>query len=438
MLAREHEPPVRACQQTLAQVKRHTLGPFGLIGILSQYYTFRLTDSEWVPGGSCELGDERGYGHGPDPVARRHTVVGDEVKAAVYYGQADIRIERWPDPTPGADEVVLEVHAAGICGTDASEYAEGPVQYPIETRHPVTGHLGPMIPGHELCGRVVARGPLVTGISEGDLVVSGAGISCSTCAPCRVGQTNLCKRYATIGLQRHGGLAQYCAAPAGTCVRVEPFELSEDTAALAQPMAIAHHSMTRGHPVPGEHVVVFGAGGIGTFLTFALARLGADVLVADSNPDRLRTAKDLGAGDVVQAQVASELVDEVRRRQHKPVVIYEVTGTLAGFEAATALIEPGGRIVAVGLHDRSRQIDLRGLTLGEISLVGTMAHVCAQDLPAALELLGRRDGGWGDVAPEALPLERLVPDGILPLVEGRGSRIKTLIDPWAVQARSTS
>ena len=99
------------------------------------------------------------------------------MKAAIYYGQADIRVERWPDPTPGPDEVVLEVHAAGICGTDASEYAEGPVQYPIETRHPVTGHLGPMIPGHELCGRVVGRGPLVTGISEGDLVVSGAGIS---------------------------------------------------------------------------------------------------------------------------------------------------------------------------------------------------------------------------------------------------------------------
>ena len=203
-------------------------------------------------------------------------------------------------------------------------------------------------------------------------------------------------------------------------------------------MAIAHHSMTRGHPAPGEHAVVFGAGGIGTFLTFALVQLGADVLVADANADRLRTAKNLGAADVVEAHLASELVDEVRRREHKPVLIYEVTGTMAGFEAAAALIEPGGRIVAVGLHDRSRQVDLRGLTLGEISLIGTMAHVCEQDLPAALELLRRRDGGWGDVAPEALSLEQLVPDGILPLVEGRGSRIKTLIDPWAVQARPTS
>jgi (R,R)-butanediol dehydrogenase / meso-butanediol dehydrogenase / diacetyl reductase len=360
------------------------------------------------------------------------------VKAAIYYGRADIRVDRWPDPTPGPDEVVLEVHAAGICGTDASEYAEGPLQYPIETRHPVTGHVGPMIPGHELCGRVVARGPLVTGMSEGDLVVSGAGISCSSCPRCRVGQTNLCDRYATIGLQRHGGLAEFCAVPAGTCVQVAPFELSEDTAALAQPMAIAHHSMTRGHPAPGEHVVVFGAGGIGTFLTFALAQLGADVWVADANPDRLRTAKDLGAADVVQAKETAELVDAVRAREHEPVLIYEVTGTTTGLEAAGALIEPGGRIVAVGLHDRSRLIDLRRLTLGEISLIGTMAHVCAQDLPAALDLLGRRDAGWRDVAPEALSLEQLVPDGILPLVEGRSSRIKTLIDPWAAQARPTA
>jgi (R,R)-butanediol dehydrogenase / meso-butanediol dehydrogenase / diacetyl reductase len=333
---------------------------------------------------------------------------------------------------------VLEVHAAGICGTDASEYAGGPIQYPIETRHPVTGHTGPMIPGHEVCGRVVGRGASVTDLAEGELVVSGAGISCNSCRRCRTGHTNLCLRYATIGLQRHGGLAQYCAVPASTCVRVAPFELSEDTAALAQPMAIAHHSMTRGQPAAGQQVLVIGAGGIGAFLTFALAQLGTDVLVADLRSERLDTASALGATNTVQAQEPTALVDEVRNRGHQPVVVYEVTGTLEGLDAARALIEPGGRIVAVGLHHQPRLVNLRALTLDEISIVGTMAHVCARDLPAALVLLRQRDRPWTDVAPVALALDRLVPDGIIPLVEGRSPRIKTLIDPWAVEDRPTS
>ncbi len=330
------------------------------------------------------------------------------------------------------------MHATGICGTDASEYAAGPIQYPIEVRHPVTGHYGPMIPGHEISGRVVAKGSGVTDLREGDLVVSGAGISCQVCVPCRAGRTNLCERYATVGLQRHGGLAQYCAVPVSTCVQAAPFDLSEDTAALAQPMAIAHHSMSRGLPAPGERALVIGAGGIGAFLTFALADLGAVVSVADLNGERLQIAKDLGAADVVRVQNPADLTEEVRSRSHRPAVVYEVTGTLTGLDAARALVEPGGRIVAIGLHDRPRPIDLRALTLDEVSLVGTMAHVCAHDLPAALSLLRRRARGWTDVAPAALALDDLVPDGIMPLVEGRSTRIKTLIDPWATQARATT
>ena len=383
------------------------------------------------PGEGCQRPRSPGQAQpGPDRRAN--------LKAAIYYGRADIRVERWPDPTPGPDEVLLEVHAAGICGTDASEYADGPIQYPIDTPHPVTGHSGPMIPGHEVSGRVVGRGASVTQLAEGELVVSGAGISCNRCRRCRAGHTNLCLRYATIGLQRHGGLAQYCAVPASTCVRVAPFELSEDTAALAQPMAIAHHSMTRGQPAAGEHVLVIGAGGIGAFLTFALAQLGTEVLVADVRSERLDTARALGAADGVEAREATALVEEVRNRGHQPVVVYEVTGTLGGLEAARALVEPGGRIVAVGLHDRPRQVNLRALTLDEISIVGTMAHVCARDLPAALLLLRQRGRPWVDVAPVALALDQLVPDGIIPLVEGRSTRIKTLIDPWAEQARPTS
>ena len=107
----------------------------------------------------------------------------------------------------------------GICGTDAAEFAHGPRMFPIETRHPASGHRGPMVPGHEFAGRVVELGEGVTDLAVGDEVATGAGVWCGECDRCRSGRPNLCTAYWTLGLQRDGGLAQYCAVPAITCVR---------------------------------------------------------------------------------------------------------------------------------------------------------------------------------------------------------------------------
>ena len=117
-------------------------------------------------------------------------------------------------------------------------------------------------------------------------------------------------------------------------------------------------------------------------------------------------------------------------------VVYEVTGSRAVLEEAVDALLPGGRLVVVGLQSEPVPIDLRRLTLAEVELIGTNAHVCDVDLPEALRLLAARGSGWTDVAPALLPLGDLVPDGIRPMAEGRGARVKTLIDPWADGARA--
>ena len=104
-------------------------------------------------------------------------------------------------------------------------------------------------------------------------------------------------------------------------------------------------------------------------------------------------------------------------------------------EAIDALL-PGGRLVVIGLQTEPVPIDLRRLTLTEVELIGTNAHVCGVDLPEALRLLAARGNGWTDVAPALIPLAELVSDGIRPMAEGRGTRVKTLIDPWATAARA--
>ena len=91
----------------------------------------------------------------------------------------------------------------------------------------------------------------------------------------------------------------------------------------------------------------------------------------------------------------------------------------------------------VGIHEHTREVDVRRITLGEIDLLGTNAHVCDVDLPEAVRVLATRTGGWADVAPKAFPLELLLDEGIRPIVERRATRIKTLIDPWADAPRET-
>lgn len=360
------------------------------------------------------------------------------MRAAVYHGRRDIRIEEVADPEPGPGELLLRIAAAGICGTDAHEYTAGPAMFPITEAHPVTGHVGPLIPGHEFSGTVVARGPGVDGFEDGALVVSGAGISCGHCIYCRRGRTNLCERYATVGLQRHGALAQYCAVPASTCLPVGEFDITADAAALAQPMAIAVHAMRRGNLREDDEAVIIGAGGIGAFLTFAAASTGARITVIDLDDERLRLAERLGARRVWRPEPGVSARDALDLESGSPTVVYEVSGSRAGLQTALQILPPGGRMVQVSLHGAPSEIALRSIALREQEVVGTNAHVRATDLPEAVRLLAARRDPWRDVAPVAIALPGLVAEGLEPLASGTNDHVKTLVDPWADATRGTS
>jgi len=359
------------------------------------------------------------------------------MRAAVFHGQGDVRVEEVEEPTLGAGDLLLEVKAVGICGTDAHEFASGPHMFPIAAPHPHSGHLGPMIPGHEFTGVVRAVGAGVDGFAEGDLVASGAGISCGKCVQCRRMRTNLCENYATAGLSRNGALAEYVAVPASTCLPVAPYGLTPDAAALAQPMSIAVHAMRRGRLAEDDHAVIIGAGGIGVFLTYAVSSVTDRLVVLDLDEERLKIADALGAPHVLQTGDADEAVTAIRDWEMDPTVVYEVSGTVAGLRSALSILPRGGRLVLVGLQGQPVEWDVRTLSLIEHELIGTNAHVCAVDMPTSLELLARRKEPWSDIAPTALPLDGLVEDGLRPLVERRSTRIKTLIDPWAREARPT-
>lgn len=351
------------------------------------------------------------------------------MRAAVYYGPHDIRVEQRPEPAdPGPGEVVLEVARASICGTDASEWAYGPRLVPLTTPHPATGKAGPVVLGHELVGRVVAAGPGVEGIAVGDRVVPGAGISCGACRWCRQGRTNLCARYYTIGLQVDGGLAEYCWSPASICRRV-PDGVSDDAAAIAQPVAVALHALDRGRIGAGEAVLVIGVGGIGAFALAGAVGLGASQVIAvDVDDARLELARRLGATTVLDGRTA-DVAAEARALTGGDGVdaAVECAGAPGAVQSAVSAARRGGRVVMVGLPKAPPAIDTTDASLREVDLVATLAHVCDADLPRALDLLAT-----SPLAPvvtdRVIGLDDVVPEGIQLLAEGRASG-KIVVDP---------
>ena len=357
------------------------------------------------------------------------------MKAARYHGRLDVRIEDVPTPVPARDELLVEVAAVGICGTDAAEFANGPTMFPIERAHRVTGHRGPMVPGHEFAGIVVGAGRDVTGFAEGDLVTSGAGVSCGVCPSCRAGRANLCDHYFTIGLHRDGALAELTTVAARACVNLDGRKLNGDTAAMAQPMSIAVHAMRRGRPAVDDHVVVIGAGGIGAFLVHAAARHGAHVTAVDLEADRLTVATALGAATTVLVTSAAPLAEQLAVVEPRPTIVYECTGRPLAAQAAVGLVARGGRVVVVGLHERAVPIDLLSLSLDEKELTGTLAHVLTADLGPAIDLLEDGAGLWGGVAPLVVPLDEVVSAGLRPMTDGRPTPIKLLLDPHIDVAR---
>ena len=329
------------------------------------------------------------------------------MKAAVFHGPRDVRIENVSDPErPAAHEVVLEVTRAAICGTDSSEWDHGP----ILCRPGV-------VLGHEFVGRVTDLGNEVDGLRAGDRVVSGAGISCGRCAWCLRGRTNLCAEYRTLGLQVDGGLADYVSSPASIC-RPVPQACDDDAAAMAQPLAVALHALSRIAQRSDDAVAVIGTGS------------GGPPSAIDVDASRLTTASALGATETADAagRDLSELLLELSDGVGFDVVI-EASGNPQAPAGAIAGARRGGRVLLVGLHGAPREIDLTRMILREVDVFTTVAHVCDSDLPAALELLATSDVAAVTAGPR-IPLEALVEEGLRPLAERRAAG-KILVTPSA-------
>ncbi|WP_328989872.1 zinc-dependent alcohol dehydrogenase family protein [Kribbella sp. NBC_01245] len=278
------------------------------------------------------------------------------MKAAMITGIDRIELTTIPDPTPRPRDVVIQVVATGICGTDL---------------HILEGEFAPslpVVPGHEFAGRVVEIGADVTEVAVGDAVAVDPSLYCFECYYCQRGQANLCERWNAIGITEPGGAAEFARAPVGNCFKL-PDGLDVATAALVEPLACA----VRGFDVLplklGTNYLIYGAGTMGLMMMELAKRAGAiDVSVVDLNPARLETARLLGCTAAVTSSA------EVERARGWDVVI-DCTGVPAAIEDGLRQVGRGGTFLQFGVSGEHALASFEPFKVynREITITGSMA-----------------------------------------------------------------
>ncbi len=209
------------------------------------------------------------------------------MKAAVLYGNGDIRYDDWETPVTKPGTVKVRVRAAGICGSDVPRVLHN------------GAHFYPVVLGHEFSGDVVEIGEGVEGFKPGDTVSGAPLVPCMQCGDCQRGNFALCKRYSFIGSREQGSFAEYVVMPAQNAVKYDP-SIPYEQAAMFEPSTVAIHGVLQGEYRGGGTVAILGCGTIGIFTAQWAKIFGAKKLVAfDIDDGRLELARRMGADETV-------------------------------------------------------------------------------------------------------------------------------------------
>ncbi|MGQ4598937.1 zinc-binding dehydrogenase [Nocardia sp. R6R-6] len=338
------------------------------------------------------------------------------MRAWVFHGKTDIRLEDLPEPAPGPGEVAVRIAYNGICGSDLHEYLHGPLFIPVHEAHPVTGHVGPLTLGHEASGKVSAIGEGV------DDVVVGQRVALEPIFR-RPGDD---ERYnldaAFYGLMTPGFLAD-TAVVRRSAVHPLPDGVSLQAGALTEPMAVAWHAAARTGLTAGHIAVVFGGGPIGIGTALSLRARGVDrVLVVEPSPDRRAVLERLGlasadpGADAFPGQLRSFVGDGAN-------AVVDAAGVPDAVTAGIQALGPQGRLVVVAAHLAPVPIATNQLLMAERSITGSMGY--HNDFPDVLRQLAAGAfpmDGWV----QTIPFERLIAEGFEQLRSGRA--VKVLVE----------
>jgi 2-desacetyl-2-hydroxyethyl bacteriochlorophyllide A dehydrogenase len=333
------------------------------------------------------------------------------MKALVYTQPMQMQLQDRPLPELMPGEVVLKIEAVGICGSDMHAWhGHDPRRQPG------------LVLGHEFVGMIEASA--APGFEPGTRWTGNPLITCGTCEYCVQGRNNLCANRSMVGMTRPGAYAEYMSIPAASLIAM-PQHMPATHAALTEPAATAWHAINLSmkvlaRPLHECKVLVIGGGAIGMLAGLLLKRLGVIKLVATETNALRRQA--------VQRYIGCDAIDPITERLPEAGFDYvlDAVGAKATRAQAFSAVKPGGAIMHVGLQDWASEIDMRKLTLAEITLLGTYTYTTA-DLRATVAALD--SGMFGDLSwIETRPLAQGA-DAFADLHHGRTASAKVVLLP---------
>jgi (R,R)-butanediol dehydrogenase/meso-butanediol dehydrogenase/diacetyl reductase len=334
------------------------------------------------------------------------------MRASHYHGSRTFRTAPATMPVPKSGEALLRVRRVGICGTDLHIYQ---------------GHLDHRVPrggiiGHETFAEV-AEAPAGSGFEKGDRVVVEPVLSCGACRACRMGATYVCYRLKVLGVDVPGGMQDYWAVPTARLLKV-PGTVSDDHAALIEPLAVATHDVNRAQVKAGDAVVVFGGGPIGCLIALVCRHRGARVRVAEINPFRLDLLKGFGLDTIGPDQDVVRTVNDWTSGDGADIV-FEVTGNPAAVRLMTDVVRVWGTISVVAIHAEPMPVNLYPMFARELTMHGSRLYTRGA-WEEAIRLASTGAVPLGSLVSRRIPLEDLQ-QGMEEALGG-GPVMKVLVD----------
>lgn len=329
------------------------------------------------------------------------------MKAAVITAPGKIAIENVEDPTPGGSEVVVEVAAVGICGTDLHIF-EGEFAPKL-----------PIVPGHEMSGTIVAVGRDVLDIKIGDKVAVDPSLHCGECFYCRRARGNLCENWNALGVTFPGAAAEFLLSPKKNIHKL-PAGIDLKAAALIEPLSCAVRGFDQLPRNPGSNYLIYGSGTMGLMMA-EMARVNgaANVCIVDLNSEKLETAKLLGFKNTANS---ADNFDYPRGFD----VVIDCTGVVAAIKDGLKHVMPGGTFLQFGVANEGAKVEIEPFWIynKEITIVGSMAVLHSFD--RAVELFANGVLNSEVMISDRYPLEKYE-DALTAFKSGKGR--KTIVLP---------
>jgi len=339
------------------------------------------------------------------------------MKAAIWYGGKDIRIEDVPEPEIKENDVLIKVKAVGICGSELHAY-EGI----SERRKP------PLIMGHEFSGEIEEIGKNVENLRKGDRVVVDPIIRCLKCDNCLNGRSNICENMHLIGLHTPGAFAEYIAVSSEKCYKI-PSDLSFEEASMVEPMAVGVHATNLANMKINDYVAIIGTGVIGLCTLQAVKISGAGRIICSGlRESKLKLAEKIGANILINAKEKDPIEKVMELTNGKGIdIAFEAVGIQETVQQAIDMIKKGGSVIVIGMLAKKMELDMLDIVTKEKRIIGSYGYT-PLDFKIALKLISEKRVDVKSLITHVFPLKEIL-KGFETLSKNREETVKVIIKP---------